>query len=171
MLDRSLDGELDSVVTVVVDDGRPVGAFQAYRMAFSSLAPVLGAVVIAVVIVSLLTSSVFLIPVAIWLAVRWALVAPVVTLESVGSVAALRRSSRLVRGDWLKVGSLTIVSAAVALVLGPLIGTVLIVLTVLLTAVAPLAISSVPDSMITSGLTRQISSSSLIGHAASGVKG
>ncbi|MGH3075358.1 MAG: Vps62-related protein, partial [Gaiellales bacterium] len=92
---------------VEIDDGRSVGAVQAYRMAFSSLAPVLGAVVLAVVIVSLLSTSVFLIPVAVWLAVRWALVAPVVTLENLGSVAALRRSSRLVRGDWLKVGSLT----------------------------------------------------------------
>jgi hypothetical protein len=61
--------------------------------------------------------------------VRWALVVPVVVLEGLGPLAAIRRSSRLVRGDWLKVGSLTIVSAGITLALGPLIGTALIVLT------------------------------------------
>ncbi len=114
---------------IEVDAGRAVGPVRAYRMAFEYLRPLLGAIVIAAVAVTLLTTSVFLIPVAIWLAVRWALVAPVVALEGLGAVAALRRSSRLVRGDWLKVGSLTVISGAIAVVAGPLIGTALIVLT------------------------------------------
>jgi Vacuolar protein sorting-associated protein 62 len=114
---------------VEIDNGRPVGPVRAYRMAFPKLLPLLAPIVIAVVVVSFLTTFVFLIPVAVWLAVRWALVVPVVALEDLGPIAALRRSSALVRGDWLKVASLTIVSAAVALVAGPLIGTALIVLT------------------------------------------
>jgi hypothetical protein len=98
-------------------------------MALGRLWPVLGAIVIAVVVISLMIPFLFLIPVAIWLAVRWALVVPVVVLEGLGPLAAIRRSSRRVRGDWLKVGSLTIVSAGITLALGPLIGTALIVLT------------------------------------------
>jgi hypothetical protein len=111
---------------VEIDGGRRVGAVQAYRMAFSSLAPVLGAVVIAVVIVSLLTSSGFLIPVAIWLAVRWCLLAPAVELDDRKGLSALRRSGSLVRGRWIRTGSLVGVSAAIALALGPLLGVVLI---------------------------------------------
>jgi hypothetical protein len=91
--------------------------------------PLLGAITIAVVAVTLLASSVFLLPVAIWLGGRLALVAPVVALEECGVVAALGRSYRLVRGGWLKVVSLALAGAAIALVAGPLVGTGLIVLT------------------------------------------
>jgi hypothetical protein len=114
---------------VEIDSGRPVGALRAYRMAFARLLPLVVPLVIAVLAVTALASFVLLIPVAVWLAVRWALVVPVVALEGLGPVAALRRSAALVRGAWLKVGSLTLVSAAVALIAGPLIGTALIVLT------------------------------------------
>jgi hypothetical protein len=114
---------------IEIDNNRPVGPVRAYRMAFAKLRPLLMVLVIGAVAVSLLTTSVFLIPVAIWLAVRWALIVPVVALEHATPTAALRRSARLVRGDWLKVASLTVVSAAIAVVAGPLIGTALIVLT------------------------------------------
>ena len=114
---------------IELDNGRPIGPVAAYRQAVPSIRPLLGALVIAVVIVSLLLTSVFLIPIAIWLAVRWSLIVPVVELEELGAVAALRRSGRLVRRGWLKVGSLTIVAAGIALIAGPLIGTLLIVFT------------------------------------------
>ena len=84
---------------------------------------------IAVLTVVLLTSSLVLIPIAVWLTVRWALIAPAIALEDLSAVEALRRSSRLVRRHWLKVGSLTIACAAVALVAGPLVGALLIILT------------------------------------------
>jgi predicted membrane metal-binding protein len=75
---------------------------------------------------SLLASSIYLIPVAIWLAGRWALIAPVIELEELTAFAALRRSGALVRRRWLKVASLIVVGAAVVLVAGPLLGVVLI---------------------------------------------
>ena len=118
-----------ALAMIELDEGRSVRPIRAYRMALRRLWPVLGAIVIAVVVISVMIPFLFLIPVAIWLAVRWALVVPVVVLEGLGPLAAIRRSSRLVRGDWLKVGSLTIVSAGITLALGPLIGTALIVLT------------------------------------------
>jgi hypothetical protein len=79
-----------------------------------------------VIVVSLLASSLYLLPIAIWLAGRWALVVPVVELEDAGALAALRRSRRLVSGHWLKVASLVVAGGGLVLVLGPLIGALLI---------------------------------------------
>jgi hypothetical protein len=98
-------------------------------VAFGSVRPLVGAVLIVAVAVSLLLTSVFLIPIAIWLAVRWALIVPVVVLEGRSPLRALRRSGRLVRQGWFKVGSLVVVGAALVLVAGPFLGALLILLT------------------------------------------
>jgi hypothetical protein len=112
-----------------IDAGREIGPVSAYRLAFDSALPLLVALAIAVTIVTLLGLSVFLIPVAIWLTIQWALLVPALELEEHSPVGALRRSRSLVRHQWLKVASLVVVSASLALVAGPLIGTVLIFLT------------------------------------------
>ena len=114
---------------VEIANGRPVGPLGAYRLAARSVRPLLGALVIAAVTVVVIASSLFLIPVAVWLTVRWALIAPAIALEQLSAFEALRRSSRLVRRNWLKVGSLTILGAAVALVAGPFVGSILIFVT------------------------------------------
>jgi hypothetical protein len=59
-----------------IDAGRDVSFVGAYRLALDSIRPLFLALLVAVPIVSLLTVSVFLIPIAIALAVRWALIAP-----------------------------------------------------------------------------------------------
>ena len=114
---------------VEIEHGRPIGPIGAYRLAFDKARPLFGAMVIAVVAVSLLVSSVLLIPVAVWLAVRWALAVFAVQLESRSAIDALRRSGRLVRRQWLKVASYAVFGTALALVLGPLVGALLIILT------------------------------------------
>ena len=114
---------------VEIDDGRSIGPLRAYRMTVGTIRSLLGALLISVLVVSLLLASVYLLPIAIWLAVRWALIVPVIELEGLGSTAALRRSGRLVRGGWVKVASLVIVAAALVLVAGPLIGSILIFVT------------------------------------------
>ena len=111
---------------IEIDNDRTVGPVRAYRMVVGSIRPLLGALVIGALAVSLLLLSIFLVPIAIWLAVRWALIVPAVELEELGPMRALGRSGRLVRGGWLKVGSLTIAAAAITLAAGPLIGTLLI---------------------------------------------
>ena len=73
-----------------------------------------------------LTSTGVLIPVALWFAVRWALLAPVAELEDRGGRDALRRSAELVRGRWLRVGSLVVLGGLLALLSGPLLGALLI---------------------------------------------
>jgi len=112
-----------------LDAGRHVGPVQAYRRALERAGRLFGALLLAVVAVSLLASSLYLLPIAIWLAGRWALVVPVVELEDCGARAALRRSRLLVRGRWLKVTSLVVAGGGLVLVLGPLVGALLILAT------------------------------------------
>ncbi len=106
-----------------------MSAWSAYRLALRRIRPLLGAIALFVVVWVVLTSTVFLIPVAIWLAIRWCLVAAVVELEDRRPFPSLRRSAELVRSRWIRVGSLVGVSAAVALVAGPLLGAILIIVT------------------------------------------
>ena len=114
---------------VEVDRGRPVGPLRAYLLAADSIRPLLGALVIAATVVSLLLSSLYLIPIAVWLAGRWALIAPSIELERLGALSGLRRSRLLVQGAWLKVASLIVVGAALAIAAGPVIGALLILAT------------------------------------------
>ena len=111
---------------VELDEGRRVGAKEAYRFALRRLRPLLATIAIVSVIWVALTTTGFLIPIAIWLAVRWSLLAPVVELEDLSGRAALRRSGGLVRRHWIRVGSLVGLSTVIALVAGPLLGTLLI---------------------------------------------
>jgi hypothetical protein len=114
---------------VQIDAGRQIGPLGAYRLAFARARPMLRALAFGTVVISVLATSLFLVPIAVWLVVRWALVAPVVELEELPGLRALHRSSRLVRLGWLKVATLSVVAGALALLIGPLIGTVLIILT------------------------------------------
>ena len=114
---------------VEVDRGRPVGPLRAYALAADSIRPLLGALMIAATVVSLLVGSLYLIPIAVWLAGRWALIAPSIELERLGALAGLRRSRLLVRGAWLKVASLIVVGAALAIAVGPVVGALLILAT------------------------------------------
>jgi hypothetical protein len=111
---------------VELDAGRSVSAVEAYRLTLGRLRPLLGAVALAVAAWILLATSVVLLPVAVWLVVRWSLLAPVVELEDRRHLGALRRSAELVRGRWLRVGSLVGLGGLIALLAGPLLGALLI---------------------------------------------
>ena len=114
---------------VDLEAGRPVNAIRVYGRAFRKIGPLLGGLLLAVAAWLLLTVTAVLIPVAIWLAVRWMLLAQVVAVEDRGAVDGLRRSSRLVRGRWLRVASLVGAGALIVLASGPLVGALLITLT------------------------------------------
>jgi hypothetical protein len=114
---------------VEVDQGHPVGPLRAYLLAADSIRPLLGALVIASTVVSLLVGSIYLIPIAVWLAGRWALIAPSIELEQLGALAGLRRSRHLVQGAWFKVTSLIVVGAALSIAIGPIVGALLILAT------------------------------------------
>jgi hypothetical protein len=111
---------------VELDADRPVHAVKAYREAFRRIRPLLGSSAVFVLVWIVLTATIFLIPVAIWLAIRWCLLAPVAALEEDRAQGVLSRSRELVRRRWLRTASLVGVSAAIALTLGPLLGALLI---------------------------------------------
>ncbi len=114
---------------VEIDAGRPAGPVGAYRAALRRSGPLLGALGVAVLAGVLLNATTFLIPVAVWLAVRWILLAQVIVLEDRSALPALRRSSSLVRGRWFRVATLVGVGGVLALAAGPLLGALLILLT------------------------------------------
>jgi hypothetical protein len=116
-------------VLVEIDHGRPIGPIGAYKLAFQSARPLVGVIAIAVAAVSLLLSSVIFVPIAVWLAVRWALAVFAVELEGRSAIDALRRSRSLVHRQWLKVASYSVFGAALALLLGPFVGFLLVLLT------------------------------------------
>jgi hypothetical protein len=107
------------------------------------LRPLLRGLLIAVGVLVVLSATWILIPVALWLVVRWALLAQVVELEGSAGLAALRRSAELVRGHWFKVASLVGVGLVLVLALGPLVGALLIFLTD-----APLALLNVVAGIV-----------------------
>jgi hypothetical protein len=114
---------------VEIDAGRSIGPVGAYRAALEKTRPLLGGLCIAVAIWLVLNLTTFLIPVAVWLAVRWFLLAQVVEIEDRSAIAGLRRSAELVRGRWLRVATLVGAGALITLVVGPLLGALLILLT------------------------------------------
>ena len=111
---------------IELDAGRRVSAVSAYVVVLKRIRPLLGAIGLFVLAWVVLTTTTFLIPVAIWLAVCWCLLAPVVVLEGVSGHTALRRSGALVRGRWWRTASLFGLSAGISLGAGPLLGALLI---------------------------------------------
>ena len=111
---------------VQLSDGRPVSAGQAYRVVLRRWRPLLGGLAIAVVAVVVADLTLIGLPIAIWLTIRWSLLAQAVALEDETATGALRRSARLVHGAWWRTASLTVFVTGIALLLGPLVGTLLL---------------------------------------------
>jgi hypothetical protein len=128
---------------VELDRGGEIGPVEAYRRALTRFRPLLGAVALAVAVWVALSATAILLPVAIWLAVRWSLLAQVVELEGATASGALRRSAELVRGRWLHVATLVGAGAALALLAGPFLGALLILVTD-----APLALLNVVAGVV-----------------------
>lgn len=72
--------------------------------------------------------TIVLIPVAIFLIVRWSLLAVSVGVEGRPAGGALRRSGALVRGHWWRTSAAVAVAAA-GLLIGPAVGVVVLLLT------------------------------------------
>ena len=77
-----------------LDEGREITALDAYARTLTDFPALLRTIGLFVAVWVALTATTILIPVAIWLAVRWSLLAPVVELEDLSGRAALRRSRR-----------------------------------------------------------------------------
>jgi hypothetical protein len=112
-----------------VDRGTPVGARRAFRLAVAQWRALLGAFLLSSALVGLCTLTVVLSPLALGLVVGFALGVPVIVLEGAGAVTALRRSAGLVRRQVLKITVLLAASILVATLVGPFLGTLLILTT------------------------------------------
>jgi len=143
LLGLSLVQAATACALVEIDAGRTTGPVDAFRMALPSIRPLLRGLGLAVVVWLALNLTAVLVPVAVWLGVRWILLAQVVELENRSAIEGLRRSSALVRGRWLRVASLVGVGAALAFAAGPLLGALLILLTN-----APLALMNVVAGLV-----------------------
>ena len=86
-----------------LDAGRSIRAVDAYRLALRRAGPLAGTFVIVIGAWLALGATGVLVPVAVWLIVRWALAVPAVELEGLSARASVRRSTALVRGRWLRV--------------------------------------------------------------------
>jgi hypothetical protein len=128
---------------VEIDAGRQVHAVGAYRLAFRRIRPLVGGLAVAVVVCTVLAAFAVLIPIAVWLVVRWALLAQVVMLEDRFALGSLRGSSAVVRGRWLRVASIVGLGSLIALAAGPLLGALLILVTE-----APLALMNVVAGVV-----------------------
>ncbi|MEQ8833530.1 MAG: hypothetical protein RIG88_07950 [Roseitalea porphyridii] len=109
--------------------GRPVTPLGAYRSVLGDGRVLVRALAIAVVLQVALQFSLVLLPVAIYLLVRWSLLAVVVGAEGDTGVSPLRRSAQLTRGDWLRVAVMVVGVTGAALFLGPAVGTLALILT------------------------------------------
>jgi hypothetical protein len=112
-----------------LDGGARIGPLDAYRQALTRTGPLLRALALAVVAWLALTFTAILVPLAVYLAIRWALLAQVVEVEGLAGAAALKRSGELVRGRWFRVASLVGAGAAISLAAGPLLGALLVLVT------------------------------------------
>jgi len=70
LLGLSLVQAATASALVALDADRPIGPIKAYRLGFKKMLPLLGGLAVAVVLCGLLSVTVVLLPVAIWLAVR-----------------------------------------------------------------------------------------------------
>ena len=114
---------------VELDEGRDIGPLGTFRLGLHQIPSLLGALARATVIVTILALTVVGIPIAIWLVVRWSLLSQVIVLEDHRARGALRRSGALVTRHWLRTASITYVLTALSVLLGPVIGAVLLLIT------------------------------------------
>jgi hypothetical protein len=109
-----------------LDAHRRASATEAYRATARRLAPLLGGLLLAAFAVAILNLTLIGLPIAIYLTIRWSLLAQAVALDGSSAPGSLRRSGRLVRGHWWRTASLTLFVTGLALLLGPVVGTLLL---------------------------------------------
>ncbi len=115
-----------AVAMVELDAGRNASALGAYRKVLPKLGALLLVVFMAALLVAIVGLTFIGVLLGVWLIVRWAFLAQVVALEDSSALGALRRSARLSRGNWWRIASMLLFVTVIALLLGPLVGTLLL---------------------------------------------
>jgi hypothetical protein len=112
-----------------IDSHRPASALSAYRAVASRVRPLAIALAVAVAVGLLLDLSVVLIPVSLFLIVRWSLLGVVVGVEGDPEPGVLRRSAALTRGHWWRTASIVVGVTGLALLAGPALGVLVLLFT------------------------------------------
>ena len=112
-----------------IDAGRPVGVFSAYLGLRGRLRRLARALVFVVVVQIVLDLTIVLVPVALFLLVRWSLLGVVAGLEDDPRPGVLRRSVALTRRHWWRTAVVAVGITGAALLVGPLVGVIVLVAT------------------------------------------
>jgi hypothetical protein len=118
-----------ALAMVEIDEGRSVTAMAAYRKALPTLGSLVATLLFVVVALALVSLTAIGTILDAWLTVRWSMLAQVHVLENTTGYTALRRSANLVRGNWWRVAAMVLFVTFLALLLGPLCGTLLLFVT------------------------------------------
>ncbi len=103
---------------------QPVSIGRGYHFAWGRIGALIGATILAGLAVVVMAATIIGIPAAIYFSVRWAFVCQVVLLEGLGPIAALSRSSALVKGNWWRVLGIMLVVGIIAAVISSILGTI-----------------------------------------------
>jgi hypothetical protein len=117
-----------TVAMLRLDERVHVTAPMAYAVALRRLRPLLRALGVAVLVVAVLGLTAVGAAVGAWLAVRWSLLTQTVIVDD-GDVRPLRASARLAGSHWWRTASITLFVTGTAIVLGPVIGVLLLLIT------------------------------------------
>jgi len=112
-----------------LDAGRPVGVLSAYRGLRGRLGGLVRAPAFVVVVQIVLDLTIVLIPVALFLLVRWSLLGVVAGLEDHPQPGVLRRSAALTRRNWWRTAVIALGVTGGALLVGPLVGGIVLLAT------------------------------------------
>jgi len=116
-----MEGALAQGVSQAYLEGRAeVG--RAYAAVWARFLPLLGASLLAMLVLGLLSVTFLGIPVALWLGVRWCLAVPVIVLERRGAFSGLQRSAELLRGSWWRTFGILILLGLLTWVLSLALG-------------------------------------------------
>jgi hypothetical protein len=115
-----------------------VGTMGAYQRAVHRARPLAGVLVRVAGIPLLLAGTIVGLPIAVWYLGRTAVAVPACVLEDLDTRATIRRSKQLVGRHFWRVSALTTLTVAVALLVGPIVGAVVLLRTELPVLIANL---------------------------------
>jgi hypothetical protein len=106
-----------------------LGAESAYQRAVHHARPLAGVLLRVAGIPLFLASTIIGLPLAIWYLGRTAVAVPACVIEDLDRRAAIRRSKQLVGRHFWRVSALTTITVAIALLVGPLVGALVLLRT------------------------------------------
>ncbi len=112
-----------------LDAGRPVNALRAYGRAGRHVRSLAGATAVQFVLILVLVVTVIGIPFAVYYFIRTSLFAQMCVLENQTVIDSLRASARLTRRHWWRTFGFTALVNVIAILSGPLLGVLILLLT------------------------------------------